>query len=153
MAQPVNDRLYTVEEYLSLENLNLEKHEYFHGEIYQMSGGSPEHGLVIGNTIYTLKAALQGKPCRVFSSEVLIRVETQNHYSYADASVICGRPEDDQIVNNRMLTNPQLTVEVLSPGTENYDRGTKFQLYKNISSFRDYLLIDSRNIYVQHYQK
>lgn len=153
MAQPVNDRLYSVEEYLLLENLNLEKHEYFHGEIYQMSGGSPEHGLVIGNTIITLGIALRGKSCRVFSSEVLIRVQTRNHYSYADASVVCGRPEYEQIVNNRMLTNPELIVEVLSPSTENYDQGTKFQLYKNIPSFRDYLLIDSRKIYVLHYQK
>jgi Uma2 family endonuclease len=153
MAQPVNDRLYSVEEYLSLENLNLEKHEYYRGQIYQMSGGSPEHSLIISNVNFALKTGLKGKSCRVFSSEVLIRVQHQNHYSYADTSVVCSRPEYEQIGNNRMLTNPQLLVEVLSPSTENYDRGTKFQLYKNIPTFRDYLLVDSRKIYVQHYQK
>jgi Uma2 family endonuclease len=153
MAQPHNEHLYTLEEYLTLENESLERHEYYRGRLYQMSGGSPEHALITGNTIVALGTALRGKPCQVYSSDVLLKVQTRAHYTYADVTVVCGKPEYEQARTNRMLINPGLIVEVLSPSTGNYDRGTKFQLYKAITTFEDYLLIDSRTIYVQHYHK
>ncbi len=96
---------------------------------------------------------MRGKPCQVYSSDLLLKVQPLTHYTYADVTVVCGRPEYEQARTNRMLTNPGLIVEVLSPSTGNYDRGTKFQLYKAIASFQDYLLIDSRTVYVQHYHK
>ncbi|MEI6043304.1 MAG: Uma2 family endonuclease [Chloroflexota bacterium] len=153
MVQKYEERLYSVEEYLALEAESLEKHEYYRGQLYQMSGGSPEHALIASNTIIALGLALRDKSCQVYSGDVLIKVDTRSHYTYADASVVCGRPAYEQIKNNRMLTNPALIVEVLSPSTQNYGRGTKFQLYKALTSFQDYLLIDSREIYVQHYRK
>lgn len=153
MAQQYKEHIYTVEEYLALEEKSLEKHEYYRGRVYQMSGGSPEHSAIAANTIGALIVAFKGKSCQVYTGDVLLRVQTRSHYAYADVTVVCGRPEYEQIRANRMLTNPALLVEVLSPSTENYDRGTKFQLYKALTTFQDYLLIDSRQIYVQHYRK
>ncbi len=165
MAQQVKERLYSLEEYFSILAKSPEKYEYYQGRIYQMSGdyyqdrihqmsgGSPEHALITGNTIIGLGVALRDKDCQVYSSDVLIQVQTRSHYTFGDVTVVCGQPEYEHLKNNRFLTNPGLIVEVLSPSTENYDRGTKFQLYKAIPAFQDYLLIDSRKIYVQHYQK
>src|SRR4051812_2284802 len=116
MAQRINEneRLYSLDEYFSILEKSPEKLEYRQGRIYQMSGlpyrdriyqmsgGSPEHGLIIGNTIIALGIALRGKFCKVFSSEVLIKTHQQNQYSFADVSVLCGRPEYEQIKNNRM---------------------------------------------------
>jgi Uma2 family endonuclease len=153
MVQRHTEHRYTVEEYLDLEEESLEKHEYYQGQIYLMAGGEPEHALIAGNTIGAFTVALQGKGCSIFTSDLLIRVETKSHYTYADATVVCGRPEYERIKKRRMLTNPALLVEVLSPSTKDYDRGTKFQLYKALDSFQDYLLIDSRQMHVQHYRK
>jgi Uma2 family endonuclease len=153
MAQPINERLLSVEEYFALLDTSLDKYEYYRGRIYQLSGGSPEHAIISGNTITALNNALDDKDCQVYSSDVLIQVQTKSHYTFADATVVCGQPQYEQVKNNRFLINPGLIVEVLSHSTGNYDRGAKFQLYKAIPSFQDYLLVDSRKIYVQHYRK
>lgn len=153
MAQPVNDRIFSVEEYFSLLNKSIDKYEFYRGKIYQMSGGTPNHAIIIGNTVTVLNNAFEDKDCQVFSNEILIQVQTQSHYTFSDGSVVCGEPEYTQIKNNQVLSNPNLIVEVLSPSTHNYDQGAKFQLYKAIPTFQDYLLIDSRQVYVQHFHK
>ncbi|MBN9386820.1 MAG: Uma2 family endonuclease [Chloroflexi bacterium] len=153
MAQQIEDQFYSVDSYFELLNKSLDKYEFFRGRVYLMSGGTPEHAIIIGNTVTALNNALDEKDCQVYSSEVLIQVQTKSHYTFSDATVVCGQPSYEKYKNNLLLTNPELIVEVLSPSTHNYDRGTKFQLYKAIKSFQDYLLIDSRQVYIQHFRK
>lgn len=153
MAQRYQERLYTVEEYLALEEERLEKHEYFQGRIYQMSFSSPEHSAIISNTSAALSVELKEKPYLVYSSSIRLLVEVSGLFTYADVPVVSGIPGYTQIGQDKMLTNPSLLVEVIESSTEGYDRGDKFTLYKGLSSFQDYLLVDSREVYVQHYRK
>jgi Uma2 family endonuclease len=130
-------------EYVAAEAQAEVKHEYLRGDVWAMAGGTPEHGALAASVIALLGSALRGKPCRIFSSDVRIRVQATDLSilaTYPDASVVCGRlelaPEDD-----RAIINPVLLVEVLSDSTEAYDRGQKFAHYRRIPSLREYLLV------------
>jgi Uma2 family endonuclease len=107
MGQGYDPQLYSVEEYLEREKESLDKHEYYNGQIYLMSGGS---ALISANTISSLGIALREKACQVYSSDALLKVKTQSHYTYANATVVCRRPEYEQLRKNRMLINPALIV-------------------------------------------
>lgn len=127
-------------EYVAAEVGAEVKHEYLRGEVWAMAGGTPEHGALTASVITLLGSASRGKPCRIFSSDVRVRVQATDLATYPDVSVVCGRlelaPEDD-----RAIINPVLLVEVLSDSTEAYDRGEKAAHYRRISSLREYLLV------------
>ena len=144
-------RLFTEEQYLDFEDEALEKSEFFQGLIYAMAGGSPEHGEVSSNTIYALVKALKKQPCKVYSSDVRFKIANSTHYTYPDASVTCNKPEFFVYKNTKTLMNPTLIVEVLSATTEKYDRTGKFESYKSIPSFTDYLLISQNCAKVEHF--
>jgi Uma2 family endonuclease len=130
-------RRYSVGEYMAIEAASTWKHEYYHGEIFAMAGSSPNHAKITVNISSSLNQQLSGKPCQVFSND--LRIKTKSNYVYADATVVCEEPiYDMQILES--LTNPKLIVEVLSPSTEDHDREGKFEEYKLIDSFTDYLL-------------
>jgi Uma2 family endonuclease len=125
---------YTYREYLALEEISNVKHEFLDGEIYAMAGGSVTHaGLTVGVSS-ALYQQLHGA-CRVFSSDLRIRVLATGLTTYPDASVVCGEPEIDPEDKNTVV-NPIVVVEVLSPSTERYDRGVKFQHYQRIATLR-----------------
>jgi Uma2 family endonuclease len=129
-------------DYVELEETSTVKHEYLGGQVYAMAGGTPEHAGVTANVLRLLGNALHGKPCRVYSPDLRVRVKATGLVSYADASVICGAIEldaDDR--KSHTALNPTLLVEVLSPSTEDYDRGEKLGHYKQIPSLREVLLI------------
>lgn len=133
---------FTIEEYLRLEADALEKHEYCDGKILAMAGGSPEHSLVIANVIREIGNQLKGKSCRVYDSNLRIRIPRKTLYIYPDISVICGAIEfDPRDVNRGSILNPQVIVEVLSPSTEAYDRGEKFERYRSLDSMQEYVLV------------
>ena len=146
-------RRYTLEEYFALELASEEKYEYFDGEVFAMSGGSPAHEEIIGNVYATLKARIRGKGCHIFLSGLRLKVPSQPPYRYPDLSALCGPPRYEQIGGLAALSNPTLIVEVLSPTTEAYDRGDKFTHYKSIESFAEYLLIAQHRPHVTHYVK
>ena len=133
----------TYAEYLAAEADAASKHEYLGGAVRAMAGGTPEHGAISAAVITLLTNALQGKPCRVFTSDVRLRVQATDLSTYPDVSVVCGRleraPEDENAI-----INPVLLVEVLSDSTEAYDRGEKSAHYRRIPSLREYLLISQR---------
>ena len=133
-------RRYTVEEYLRLEKDSTEKHEYRDGEIVAMAGGTYEHSLITANVVGELRTRLKGKPCRALESNLRVRFGRSLLYSYPDATVLCGAPEFDPHDPSRMtVLNPRLVVEVLSPSTEAFDRGEKFDRYRQIESLQEYL--------------
>ena len=142
----------TPEEYLTRERDARERHEYYHGEVFAMSGGTPEHSLIIANVSGELRAALKGKPCRLYESNLRIRIPRTTLYTYPDASVVCGPLQFDPLdARKETVTNPTLLVEVLSPSTETWDRGGKFQNYQQIESLREYVLVSSEKPLVETY--
>jgi Uma2 family endonuclease len=131
---------WTEAQYLEFERASQEKHEFLHGEIYAMTGGSNNHSVITLNTGSHIHMQIRGGSCRTYDSNMRIRVSTKGNYTYPDVSVVCGQPMflDDK---KDTLLNPTLIVEVLSPSTERYDRGAKFRHYQSIDFFRQYVLI------------
>ena len=144
-------RRYTLEEYFALELASDEKYEYFDGEVFDMSGGSRDHEQIIANLLVALRGAMRGRPCRVYPSNLRVKVPSQPPYRYPDLTALCDVPQFEKIGGVDTLINPALIVEVLSPTTEAYDRGDKFTHYKSIESFAEYLLIAQHRPHVTHY--
>jgi Uma2 family endonuclease len=130
----------TEQEYLDMERSSEIKHEFYAGEVFAMAGGTPDHALITINLASTLKQALKGRGCLIYSPDLRIKVEATGLYTYPDVSVLCGEPKftDDP---PPALTNPTLIAEVLSESTEGYDRGKKFHQYSRIPSLVAYLLV------------
>ncbi|MET0623924.1 MAG: Uma2 family endonuclease [Pyrinomonadaceae bacterium] len=135
------ERRYTLEEYLELDRTSEERLEFWNGEVFCMSGGSQAHDRILVNCIVRLSAKLDSSKCRVFSSDMKIKVPAAPPYRYGDVSALCGEAQFEKVGGMDALTNPQLIVEVLSPSTEAYDRGEKFTHYKSIPTLREYLLV------------
>lgn len=142
---------FSFAEYVELEEGSGVKHEYLDGQVYAMSGGSPEHAGVTANVTRLLGNALEGQPCRVFSPDLRVRAQSSGLGTYADVTVVCGRllfdPEDPK---QHTVLNPTVLVEVLSPSTEDYDRGEKLGHYKGMASVREvvFVAIDRHEIEV-----
>lgn len=139
-----NPKVYTFEEYLRREEKAVEKHEFYNGKIVKMPGGTDIHSEIAGNMITTLKIAIRPLPrkFKVYTSDLKIRIESLNIGVYADALVICEQPQYWQDRHD-VIVNPLLIVEVLSPSTQAYDRLGKFELYKLLPSFQEYVLINT----------
>lgn len=141
--------VFTFAEYVALEETSSNKHEFLDGVVYAMAGGSPDHAAVAGNVIRLLGVALQDRRCRVYTSDLRIRVRETGLGTYPDTSVICDRVElDPEDPKGHTALNPRLLVEVLGPSTEGYDRGDKLAHYKRIESLHEVMLVahDERRI-------
>jgi Uma2 family endonuclease len=144
-------RQYTPTDYFLIEEGSSVRHEFFNGEIFAMAGGTVGHNQVCANVIALLSAGFGTTPCRALGSDM--RLATPNGLlAYPDVMVICGRVE---LFEGRedTVTNPVILVEVLSDATRNYDRGDKFVLYQAIPTLRDYLVIEPREVRIEHYQR
>jgi Uma2 family endonuclease len=131
----------SIEEYLEMENASTEKHEYYKGEIFDMSGAKMPHNRISSNLLIALGSKLKGKKCQPYGSDARIHVESNTLFTYPDISIICGEVitlnNDDYNV-----LNPTVIIEVLSKSTKNYDRGEKFKLYRDIATLKEYILVD-----------
>lgn len=130
----------TPDEYLHRERLAEFRSEYFRGETFAMACASANHNLIVLNAGASLREQLKKKPCRVYPSDLKLRLEATGLYTYPDLSVVCGEPQLDSDVGD-VLLNPTVLVEVLSESTEAYDRGKKFEHYRTIPSLKHYILI------------
>lgn len=141
---------YTPEEYLELERQAAYKSEYLNGEIFAMSSASPNHTLIVTNLARELSLHLKQKPCTVHTTDLRLRVSQTGLYTYPDVIVVCGEMKlaDDQ---KDTLLNPTVLIEVLSPSTKNYDRGEKFEHYRNLESLKEYVLIDQEKYHITQY--
>jgi Uma2 family endonuclease len=141
MGQPAHHR-FAFDEYLELEAQAALKHEFLDGQVWAMAGGSPEHAALAANVTALLVAQLRGKPCRVFSSDLRVRVQATGLATYPDVTVICGRFErDPEDRRGHTALNPKVVIEVLSPSTEEYDRGEKLLHYRELPSVEEVVLI------------
>lgn len=147
---PVHHR-YTFTEYLELEEASNVKHEYFGGEIYAMAGGTPDHAALAVNVSAALVNLLQGR-CRVYSSDLRVRVLATGLATYPDVTVVCGPLERDP-ESRTTAVNPILVAEVLSDSTEDYDRGEKLEHYKRIPSLRECVLVSHREPRVEVWKR
>lgn len=134
---------YSYAEYLALEATSNVKHEYLDGQIYGMAGGSPEHAALAAAVVGLLFPQLQQGRCRAFSADLRVRVETSGLTTYPDVTVVCG-PRQPSVQDAQAVTNPRLLVEVSSPGTETYDRGDKFEHYRQIPALQQYVIVSHR---------
>ncbi|MBX3191105.1 MAG: Uma2 family endonuclease [Labilithrix sp.] len=141
MAHVAPHRL-SFDDYLRIEEDSGTKHEFVDGQVFAMSGGTPEHAGIAANITALLAAALRGQPCRVFSSDLRVRVRETGLGTYPDVTVICGKVDvDPDDPKGHTAVNPCLLVEVLSPSTEDYDRGEKLGNYKRIPSLEEIILV------------
>jgi Uma2 family endonuclease len=137
-------------EYLARERKAEAKSEYFNGEIFAMSGASQAHVLIVTNVVSELRGQLRARDCRVYSTDLRVKVSASGLYTYPDVVVVCGAPrfEDEQ---GDTLLNPSVIVEVLSKSTQDYDRGAKFEQYRTVESFKEYVLIAQDKVHVEHF--
>ena len=142
----------THEEYLAAERLAETRSEYLDGGVYPMTGGSINHIRIVANLTAELVLQLRGRNCDVLPTEMKVRLQESQKFFYPDLSVVCGAPRfhDDR---KDIITNPDLVVEVLSPSTEAFDRGAKFQAYRTIESLKEYLLVAQDRPLVEQFVK
>lgn len=152
MVIQVQSRFYTPEEYLDLEAIAEDKSEYRDGEIVPVTGGSTDHNEIAGNLYAHLKFALRQQPYKVFIGDVRLWIPTWRLFTYPDVMLISGDPT---YYSDRTdtVTNPQIIVEVLSKSTRNYDQGDKFDAYRTIPEFQEYVLVDQYQVYVKQFTK
>jgi Uma2 family endonuclease len=143
---------YVFADYLALEEASNTKHEFLNGEIYGMAGGTPEHAALSVAVAAVLRAQLVGGPCRVYSSDLRVRVLATGLATYPDVTVVCGELERDP-EGPTTVVNPRVVVEVLSDGTEAYDRGQKLDHYRRILSLAAVVLVSHRATEIEVHER
>jgi len=155
-------RHYTIQEYLEMEKASQEKHEYFQGEIFplhreehsssvkSMSGAGFNHNLIFSNTFGFLFNKLKGSKCIPFGSDMRMNIPENTLFTYPDISIYCNNYLHSEVDEETAIL-PGVIIEILSPSTNDYDRGKKFSLYKDIPSLKEYIMIDSESVSVEAY--
>jgi len=147
---PAEKKRFSIEEYLAWERDQEQKHDWYDGEVYAMSGGKPRHnalGVAVGAE---LRAALRGGRCRVLSSDQKVVAHPEKHFVYPDVTVVCG-PVRLRPGTTEVITNPSVLVEVLSESTQSYDRGLKWEGYQRIESLEDVILVAQYRPRTEHF--
>ena len=150
--QPQAQAQFTAEEYLAWERESEGRHEYLAGEVFAMTGAKDAHVTVAGNLFALLLTHLRGNPCRVFISDMKLRVKAVDAFFYPDVMVTC-HPDDRSPERENFKEHPLLVAEVLSDSTAGYDRGRKFACYREIPELREYLIIDPDALSVDLYRR
>ncbi len=153
MGQALEQKTYyTRDEYLELEEKADFKSEFFNGEILAMSGGSRNHSVICFNLNRRIGEAIDNKDCIGFDSNMKLDISKHNLFLYPDVTVVCGEIE---FIENRtdIIRNPVLIIEVLSPSTQEFDRGDKFTYYRTLPSLQEYVLISQNEPVVEVYHK
>jgi Uma2 family endonuclease len=147
-AVSYSNQHYTIEEYLQMERASNVKHEYYQGEIFAMAGAGPRHNIIFSNVFGELYAQLKNSSCRPYGSDMRMHIPENTLFTYPDISIYCGDPttiDKDEYT----VIQPTIIIEILSKSTRDYDRGTKFSLYRDIPTLKEYLLIDTDKIGVE----
>jgi Uma2 family endonuclease len=140
----------TPKQYLDAERKADSRSEYVDGQMYAMSGASWQHGRITVNVTTQLNDQLADTQCEVRANDQRVRAKPGGPYYYPDVVVVCGKPEFEDAEFDTLL-NAKLIVEVLSPSTESYDRGAKFDKYRQMQSLAEYLLISQTRVHIEHY--
>ncbi|WP_281326278.1 Uma2 family endonuclease [Polyangium sp. 6x1] len=150
MNEPAHKLEHTFAEYVAYDEASETKHEFLDGEIYAMAGGTGRHSLLTTAMSGELRVALRGRPCRVFSPDMRLRVQETGLATYPDVAVVCGNISYDP-ESTTTYTNPIVLVEVLSPSTERYDGILKWDHYRRIPTLREYVLVRQNEPWISLY--
>jgi Uma2 family endonuclease len=144
MSEPRRHHRYTYADYVALEMISAEKHEFLDGEIYAMAGGSEEHSALAAEVVRVLGNAASDGRCRVHTSDLRIFVESVGLATFPDCSVVCGPLEQHEPSPKATALNPTILVEVTSDSSEEYDRGPKLEYYQSIPTLLEYVIVSHR---------
>lgn len=141
----------SADDYLAWEREQLDRHEFHHGEVFAMAGGSPRHSFLAGSLISVMTRALD-RTCFTFTSDQRVAFDDGKRFVYPDVTVVCGSlvmlpPTSD------VVANPTVLIEIMSASTESYDRGLKWEGYQRLASLTDYILVAQREVRVEHFQR
>ncbi|NCS09586.1 MAG: Uma2 family endonuclease [Microcystis aeruginosa G13-07] len=140
----------TPEEYLQFEEKSPIKHEYIDGQIYAMAGTTDIHNIIGLNFTFIIRNHLRGSDCRVYFTDLKVRLEKRNHFYYPDIIVTC---DDRDRETATYKSFPKLIIEVLSDSTEAFDRGDKFNDYQTLESLQEYVLVNSKHQRVETFRR
>jgi Uma2 family endonuclease len=138
------------EEYLAAEREGKEKHEWYQGECFAMAGGTRWHNMLSARIIAALVEHLDSTPCTPYMADLRLFIEAHQHYVYPDIMVVC---DESSYLADDMVNNAEIILEVLSKGTESYDRGQKFLHYQSVSLLREYILVSQDAMQVEIYRR
>ena len=147
----IPQKQWTAEEYLAFERASDEKHEFIDSYIYLMTGASREHNLIVFNLATALGIQLRGRTCEAYVNNMRVKMRGRD-YAYPDLAIVCDLPEFEDAQVDTLL-NPTLLIEVLSPSTEQYDRGQKFESYRTLNSLQEYVLIAQDRPHIEHFAR
>lgn len=150
-AQP--ESYITEADYLARERASTSKHEYYAGRIFAMAGASEAHNLIAGNMMAALHRQLRGRGCRIYPSDMRLKVVETGLHTYPDLMIIRAPPTFSDPMKRDTLINPAVIIEILSPSTERYDRGLKFQHYRTIESLQEYLLVAQDTAHIERFTR
>jgi len=140
----------SVEDYLILNrNSKDTRYEYLDGEIRMLAGGSPDHSIISANLTAAIKGSLKGSQCRVYNSDVQLRL-SEKRYVFPDVTISCDERDRNQ---KEMIRHPRVVVEVLSPTTEATDRGKKAAYYRACPTIQEYMMVDSEEVFVEVHRR
>ena len=147
-AQPLP--YYTMEQYAALEDEEFFFIDFLSCVIYAMSGGTPTHSAIGNNIGREMGSLLKRGPCQVYNSDLRIGIMPLDKEAYPDVTIVCGEPHINPFDKNSII-NPAVIFEVLSPSTERYDRGEKWEHYQRLDSLQEYLLVSQHKPKVEQY--
>lgn len=149
---PREHRRFTLQEYLWLEEGSETRNEFLEGQIYAMTGGSLNHNRLVSNLLEGLRQGLAGGPCEVFHSDVKLYIKRKQLVTYPDLFVVCGKP---RLLKGRTdtITDASIVIEVLSPSTRQYDRETKFGLYRGLASLEEYVVVAQDQVLLEQHRR
>lgn len=141
-------KYFTEEEYFEFEALAEDRHEYYRGEVFRMSGESIRHSIIYRNLFVAIGVLLKGKLCQAYGSNMRVHIPQNTLYTYPDIVVFCKHISKHYEHNDNFI-EPSTLIEILSPSTRNYDRGDKFKLYRDIPTLKEYILVDTESILIE----
>jgi Uma2 family endonuclease len=139
-------------DYLAFDRQAETKHEYVDGDVFAMTGASARHNVIVANLIIEIGSQLRGGPCRVFPSDLRLAVSAEGPFYYPDVTALCAEPRFLDDAHDTLL-NPEVVIEVLSPSTRGFDRGTKLADYRRLPSVRDVLFVAQDAPRAEHYER
>ncbi|MGF1532113.1 MAG: Uma2 family endonuclease [Bernardetiaceae bacterium] len=151
-AEVATQNRLTLKAYLQLEEETKEKYEYFAGYVYAMAGGSYAHNTICGNIFSEINMRLKGTSCQIMNSDTKLYLQPRESYVYPDAMILCGTKEESPELKGAFM-NPVVIIEVLSDSTEGFDRGEKFEYYRQIPSLKHYLMIRQDVVKIDIYSR
>lgn len=141
----------TPEKYLELERDSKIKHEYIEGQAVAMAGATRAHGVIVDNLTALFVTHLRGSGCTSHSGDVKVRMPEIGMFYYPDQSVTCA--EEKGSAGRDFILHPKLIVEVLSKSTAEFDRNAKFEDYKTIPEFEEYVLVHQKKVLVEKFSR